>query len=289
MNYKRKKSKKTSSKLKKTSSKKLLKMSRKKASIKRKISTKNKSFIKRKVSIKKNPFSKRKVSTNLYQIGRGDQKLPSEIVEKILNIRQSKSLINKDLKRGIEMLEKVYVLYKNVIKLLQKQRLFGYEWKNINEILGKLEKYFQNGFASHNWWIIQDKKEWYKVSSSIIKTIHSLQDLKNVINIIYKNNLNKFQLFAPFVLLPTKIKPQFLEILQEIPNFSELSKIINQNIERFYDEEIDDFVIPNDFTLPTKDIIDIKNTITKDSDKILKTLELIINYYKKPQHKFYLY
>lgn len=270
-------------KSKKISRKESLKIQIKKLSTKKK---KKKVSAKKRVSVKK--VNRKKKSIN-YQIGSGDQKLPSEIIEKILNIRQSKSLINKDLKRGIEMLEKVYSLYKILVINLQKERLFGYKWKSINEILAKLEKYFQKGFASHNWWMIEDKKDWYKISSSIIKTIHSLQDLKNVINIIYKNNLNKFQLLAPFVLLPTKIKPQFLEILEQIPNFSELSKIINQNIERFYDEERDDFIIPDDFTLPTKDIIYIKNIITKHSDKILKTLELIINYYKKPQHKFYVY
>lgn len=265
-------------KSKKISRKKSLKIQIKKVSTKKK---------KKRVSVKR--VNRKRKSIKNYQIGSGDQKLPSEIIEKILNIRQSKSLINKDLKRGIEMLEKIYSLYKILVISLQKERLFGYKWISINEILAKLEKYFQKGFASHNWWIIEDKKDWYKVSSSIIKTVYSLQNLKNVINIIYKNNLDKFQLLAPFVLLPTKIKPQFLEILEQIPNFSELSKIINQNIERFYHEEQDDFIIPDDFTLPTKNIIYIKNAITKDSDKILKTLELIINYYKKHQHKFYVY
>jgi hypothetical protein len=278
-------------------------MNYKKKSKSLKVSTKKKINTKKKTSTKKKINTKKKVDTKKVNIkevgtkkikkfsqtgsGKGDQKLPVEIIEQILNIRQSKSLVNKDLRKGIEMLEHVYSIYKILILRLQKETLFGYEWKSINEILVKLQQYFY-GLAIFNL----DGQNRYSISYSIIKTIDSLQKLKNVINILYKNNPNKNKLLTfltPFVLLPLKIKLQFLEILDKIPDFSRLSKIINTYIERFYDEEQDDFIIPNNFTLPTKDVIYIKDVITKDSDKILKTLEIVIDYYKKPQHKFHLY
>jgi len=213
-----------------------------------------------------------------------DQKLPSELIENILNIRQFKSLKNIDLLKSIEKIKNIHSIYKNTIYRLKKNNIKGESLMILNNQLHELYNYFIYDLkTTHNKIILE--KDWYTTFVVLINGLNNLNDLKYIIEKVFYNSY-RFKTYAPFFILPEKLKSKFYEILDKSPDFSKA--FIDNDLRRFYDEDQDEFIIPNNFKLSKVDMERIKKIVLENSDIILKNIQDIINYYEKPQHKFYI-